>query len=385
MGKLTKILDLYDIYYLRQSKKNEIKKFQDPRRVKIYSSFELTKAQKKEIDDLYVNNYGEKIPYTWHKHFSAFTGKFDKYYFPELLFIPEFEYFMNKSANNVHKTFEDKNIIPMFANFTDCKIPQTLFSSSLGVIQDANHNIVSKGFIQKNLQGECFIKPSVDTCSGVGCQVLDVENGIDKLSGATLESILTEKGQNWVIQERLKCHKSISDVYANSVNTFRILTYIWKDEICNVPVIMRIGQGGGNLDNAHAGGMFIAISDEGVLHKTAFTEFNQSFKEHPDTKIKFEGYKIDLFPKVLEKAKQMHSLIPQIGCISWDFTLTKDGEPCLIEMNTSGGSIWFFQMAHGCGPFGNKTPEILRWMKLMKSLKKSQRSKYLYGKMDSDF
>lgn len=39
-------------------------------------------------------------------------------------------------------------------------------------------------------------------------------------------------------------------------------------------------------------------------------------------------------------------------------------------------------MAHGKGIFGDKTLEILRWMKLMKQTKKSERNKYAYGRMN---
>lgn len=47
--------------------KNEIKKFKDVRRKKIYNSITLTKEQEKSIDNLYKKNYGKKIPNIWHK------------------------------------------------------------------------------------------------------------------------------------------------------------------------------------------------------------------------------------------------------------------------------------------------------------------------------
>jgi D-alanine-D-alanine ligase-like ATP-grasp enzyme len=144
---------------------------------------------------------------------------------------------------------------------------------------------------------------------------------------------------------------------------------------------MRIGQGGSNLDNAHAGGMFIAVDDNGTLHEKAFTEFKKEFIEHPDTHLKFNNYKIDFFPEVLKAAVKCHSMIPQLGCINWDFTIDANGDPILIEANLRGGGIWMLEMAHGCGPFGDKTPEILRWMKKMKYLKFTEREPYRYGEM----
>ncbi|WP_177173042.1 sugar-transfer associated ATP-grasp domain-containing protein [Ruminococcus sp. YRD2003] len=374
---LIKANDYWDKYRIKKRRKAEINKFKDPKRIKIYSKITLSSEQEKEIDDIYINNYGEKIPYTWHKHFTAFTGEFDKYYFPELLFIPELEKYFN---NNSHyaKTFEDKNVLSLLASSADIIMPKTIYSCIGGIIQDNNHNIVSSNPISE-LNGEFFIKPTIDSCSGVGCQVLKLSNGVDNVTGKSVLDIVADKGLNWVIQERVKCHSSIAKIYPNSVNTFRIMTYIWKDKIQHVPIIMRIGQGGANVDNAHAGGMFIAVDDNGSLHEKAFTEFKKEFKKHPDTGLIYSGYKIDLVPKVIEAAEKCHSLIPQIGCINWDFTINDEGNPVLIEANIQGGSVWLFQMAHGKGIFGDLTPEILRWMRHMKNISNDQRSYYRCG------
>lgn len=113
------------------------------------------------------------------------------------------------------------------------------------------------------------------------------------------------------------------------------------------------------MDNAHAGGMFIALSEDGTLHEKAFTEFDDSFSQHPDSGLVFDGYKIDKLPEVVNTVKKMHYLMPSIGVINWDMTIDENGYPILIEANVNCGSIWLFQMAHGCGVFGEKTPEIL--------------------------
>lgn len=108
---------------------------------------------------------------------------------------------------------------------------------------------------------------------------------------------LKELGKNFIVQERLVCSKSIASLYPHSVNTFRIMTYIWNNEIQVVPVIMRIGQHGSHLDNAHAGGMFIAVNNNETLHEKAFTEFKEEYIEHPDTHVVFNGYKIATLKK----------------------------------------------------------------------------------------
>ncbi len=377
------LLKTFDNMIVNRKRKWEIKKFKDPRRVPIWSSVTLTKEQEKAIDKLYLDNYGEKIPYTWHRHFTAYTGNFDVNYFPELLFIPEFEYYMN--INNAYmNAFYDKNVLPFFAESVNVTVPKCLLLANRGAYCDPDRRFISKEQAMSNLSGlgEVFAKPSVDSSSGRGCVLLDMQNGVDRISGMKAEAVLESLGENFVVQERLSCHESIANIYDKSVNTFRIITYRWKDRICHMPAIMRIGKGGSYLDNAHAGGMFIAIDDDGTIHDTAFTEFKKEFKEHPDTHLKFAGYKIPLFPEVLKASYRMHEAIPQIGCVNWDFTINKEGEPVLIEANMKDGGIWVVEMAHGRGPFGKRTGEVLRWIRKMKCTPIDQYQKYVFGKME---
>lgn len=368
------VVDFIASVRLVKSRKNEIKKFQDPRRVKIFSQCNLSEEQKRQIDEVYLKNYGEKVPYIWHRYYTTYTGNFDEKYFPELIFIPEFEQFENLWPAYC-KVFSDKNVLPIIAEKAGITVPKTIFSCTKGLLRDSDYHIIDRKNAIEILssQEEVFVKPSVDTCSGQGCFVW--ENKESKLD-------LEKLGSDFIIQERVKCHDSIAKIYSGSVNTFRIITYRWKNKIEHLPAVMRIGQGGNYLDNAHAGGVFIAIDDNGTLHEIAFTEFQDRYDSHPDTGLQFKGYKIPLFPKVLKAALRMHEMIPQVGCVNWDFTIDEFGDPVLIEANINGGGIWIIEMAHGCGAFGDKTQEILQWMHKMKHTKAFERNKYAFGQME---
>ena len=126
----------------------------------------------------------------------------------------------------------------------------------------------------------------------------------------------------------------------------------------------------------------MAVDEDGTLHKTAFTEFNMQFIEHPDTHIRFEGYKIPNVVKIIETAKKMHAALPQIGIYHWDFSLDTKANPLLVEGNTLQGGLWVIQMAHGKGAFGENTAEILRWTAKMEKLSYSKRKCYQYGYME---
>lgn len=371
------IFERIKIFRLEQKEK---KKINDKRRKKIYTKVELTSLQKKSIDDVYINNYGKKISNVWHRYFTAYTGKFDKNFFPEILYIPNFENYMNNNKNYC-KVYEDKSILPLLASNIGVKTPKAYVTCSYNLYRNCKNEKITKEEaldLLKNI-GPCFAKPTIDSDSGRGCILLNLKNGIDKNSNSSLINIFEELGENFVVQEVIKCHSSLSKIYSKSVNTFRIMTYRWNDEILTTPSILRLGRNNNYLDNAHAGGIFIGIDNDGLLNDVAFTEFNQKFYFHPDTKVKFIDYKIDLFPKVLNIAKKMHALMPQVGVINWDFTIDEVGDPILIESNILGGGIWLFQMAHGKGPFGDKTEEILRWVKIMKKTSIEKYYNYKFG------
>ncbi len=360
------------------------KEIKDKRRKAIYSKNTLSKEQKKQIDTLYKKNYGHKVPYTWHRYYMCYTGNFNPNYFPELLYIPLFENLMNVNEEYA-KVLSDKNFLSQLDPL-GTKMPKTIVSIVKGAIRNNQNRFITQ---QEAIDilfnvGKVFIKPAVDSCSGRGCFLAEFVNGKDIISQKSVEDVFNSLGKDYVVQECIECHESISKIYGSSVNTFRVITYRWKQEIRSMPVIMRIGQGGANVDNAHAGGMFIAIDDDGTMHKTAFTEFNKQYTVHPDSNITFEGYKIDLFPNVLASAKKMHESIPQLGSINWDLTIDKNGKVVLIEANTLFGSIWMTQMAHGCGAFGDKTEEVLQWLRIVKKVPLSKLQDYCFGNIPAN-
>lgn len=342
---------------------SEKKKISDERRVNLYSKIDLTESQKEAIDKFYLKNYGRKVPHKWHRLYQSFTGKFDEKYFPELLYIPDFERKMN--PNSFATVFEDKTMIDFITFNTSIKTPEIIISAVRGVVRDSKYNLISydqQFEIAKKLEGEFFIKPATDSSSGKGCRIIRLKRGVDILTEERIESIIISYSGNYILQEKIKNSELLCKLYDKSINTFRVMTYVWDNRIYHCPVILRIGQGGSFVDNAHAGGMFIGVKDDGTLNDTAYTEFQKKYKKHPDSGIEFKNYKIPQIEIIIKSAKNLHSRIPQLGIVSWDFTLNEDNIPTLIEMNIRGGSCWLPQMVHGCGLFGENTADILKFI-----------------------
>lgn len=341
----------------------EQKKVRDNRRKKLYESKILTSEQKEKIDEFFIKNYGKKIPYYWHKLYMSYTGNFDEKFFPEFLFIPKLE---RKWNNAKYKyALEDKNLLPILFNGLDeIKTPKMIVSCTNGIYRDSRGAILKRKDVIRKLNdvGLVFIKPSINSGSGRGCLILDMKHGIDQKSKQSITTILEIYGKDFCVQELIKQNIVLSRLYSQSINTFRVTTYLWKNTIFLTPVVLRIGRGGGYLDNAHQGGMFVGIGETGKLFKVGFTEFQERFYEHPDSGIKFEDYIIPNFSRIGKAAKVLHSRLPQLGVIHWDLTLDDEDNVIVIEMNTYEGGIWLPQMAVGKGAFGDNTAEILQWI-----------------------
>lgn len=376
------ICDVTDDLLAGRAHKVEIAKFRDPKRAAILEQADLTNGQKRAIDDFYVENHGKKIPYTWHRHNLAIFGNFDKRFFPELLFIPEFERYMNRPSEYA-TVFEDKNLLHLFADKAGVRTTRSLLTRTAGIHRDANMKELTErealGFVGS--VGKCFAKPTVGTCSGQSCGAYDFGDGADKGTGLETKTLLDELRTDFSFQEPKTCHRSISAFHPESVNTLRIMTYRWRDELRVLPMLMRIGCGKSAVDNAHAGGVFIGVSDRGLLAPSALTEFNERFTKHPDTGVVFDGYRIFGAEKVIGAAEQMHATMPQVGIVSRDFTVDEDGEPLVIEANIRG-SIWIPQMANGVPGFGDAAADILRWLRFMNAKKPHERLNYKFGYQD---
>ncbi len=321
----------------------------------------LTKKQQQDIDNFYRKYYGKKISYKEHNLIMNYNQQFDIKYIPTKLFL-KFVDSLNTSSYR-YDVFKDKNFLYNIANLAQVKIPKRYFYSIGNLLFDSNNNIISKQDFYKQIEniGEVFIKPTVDSGGAKGCRIINVINGMETNTDTSVESFFNKYyKKDFVIQEKLSCHESISKIYSKSVNTFIVFTYIWNNEIKTLSSILKLGTNGSIVDfsNSNKDGLFMAINNDGFLSDAAFcSEHEKKYFEHPNTKITFKNYKIDLFPKVLQCAKKLHSVIPWLGFCKWDMTIDKQGNPTVIEMEKSVSSL-FLQIATGKSMFEENTSEI---------------------------
>ncbi|MBR4632117.1 MAG: hypothetical protein IKO48_02205 [Elusimicrobia bacterium] len=217
--------------------------------------------------------------------------------------------------------------------------------------------------------GEVFIKPANFRNSGYAknCRVINVIDGIDIRSKMSIKDIIEKYyKKDFVIQEKLVCHKSISDIYPESVNTFSIYTFVLNNEIkiINKP-ILKIGMGDNITDYSGltSEGLMIGIDNDGTLFDSALcTKQDKWYASHPDTGFVFKNHKIVNFQKVLETAKKLHSCIPWLHFCRWDITIDSAGEPVAIEVERPS-EIFQQQILYKEGFFGKYTEGILSFIR----------------------
>lgn len=324
----------------------------------------LSKKQNEFIQKNFEKYYGKSYSTKWHRLYQSYTGKFDKDYFPEILFSTKLEPLLNPRSISI--TLEDKNLLePLYKSISGLRIPETLIGNSYGTFYS---NVGSKRKIINDKEAcqlmsntdYVVIKPTIGTHSGNRIMICKFVNGKDEFTQKSCKDILEPYNVNFIVQEHIINCRELSTLYGESLNTIRVITYILDNQLYHLPLALRLGCNGSKVDNIGAGGLFIGISPEGHLKPYALDETGTKYSHHPNSKVTFRNYFIPNIPKVLEVAYICHLHTPQVKMVSWDFTIDENLNVVLIEANMLGQSLGFPQIAHGESAFGVNTGKMLK-------------------------
>ena len=318
----------------------------------LWKNINLTAEQQEEFQSV----YGNKISNKWHRLYQSYTGKFNKDYFPEILFSTRLEPMFCPS--NICKVLQDKSLVEiLYASVVNLKFPKTVIINCSGIFYDGNRNIINRDmaitFVEHwNKSADFIIKPTVNTKEGKDVLKIKKNGDFNKERIAELFDIYRK---NYIVQECIVNCEEIQQLYDKSLNTFRVMTYILEDRLYHTPLILRIGRYGSEIDDE----LSIGVSDDGYLRKEAYTFAGERYSDHPDTKVRFTGYYIPGVAKIIESAYACHKKTPHTKFVSWDFAIDKNCNPVLIEANLLGHSSWFPQVVCGESTFGDNTKRIL--------------------------
>lgn len=178
---------------------------------------------------------------------------------------------------------------------------------------------------------EMILKPSVESYGGHGVQKVEQNTSREKFI-----ALMQQYRLNYTFQKVVEQHMTLAAFNPSSVNTIRIVTYRDFRNDCKVLYsCLRFGGEGSIMDNVCSGGGYTGIDIErGHLRdrkRYSYLVMNTPFipDSMPD--------EIPCWDKLKTAALSLHGRLPQMRIVGWDFTLSPEEVPVLIEFNPRPG------------------------------------------------
>ena len=141
------------------------------------------------------------------------------------------------------------------------------------------------------------------------------------------------KDQDYIVQYGITQHREISEIYPESVNTFRIITENKNGGARVVCAMLRKGRAHKEVENVSSGGICVNIDiSNGKLGDYVMSYDEEKIAKHPDTHVAFSDITISQWDKIRKFATVSASKMPFLTFLGWDIALTPDG-PVAIEIN----------------------------------------------------
>lgn len=141
----------------------------------------------------------------------------------------------------------------------------------------------------------------------------------------------------FIAEEIIKQSDALAKFHPQSVNTLRLNTIKCKDSIVVWQCILRYGRGDNRVDNAHFGGCFSVIDDNGYAIAAGDVK-RHKFTVHPDTGVALTGFKVPDWEKACELVRHLATKVGRLRYIGWDLAHTDNGW-IIVEANTGPGIL----------------------------------------------
>ncbi len=221
----------------------------------------------------------------------------------------------------------------MFPN----NVPTTVFEfSGNKVIMPFNDKITTMTAFKNLEDGKYVCKPEVGSHGDMIVSITKKGNSFkfnDK--EITLKTLIDNSLEKpFLVQKFIKQHEAIDKINDASVNTIRIISTHWNENVNILAAMIRVGSSKEQVvDNADAGGTFIAINiKNGKLDKYGYFYNKPRTVSHPITGLVYNKYQIPYWKETIELIKKLHPIIFGFATIGWDIAITDKG-PVIVEIN----------------------------------------------------
>jgi hypothetical protein len=198
-----------------------------------------------------------------------------------------------------------------------------------GVIHDSDQNEISKYDAEQIIATNgtnVFVKPNRGSF-GEGAFIHETSAPTDHLLEVSADTL---------VQPIIQQHEVVHALHPHSVNTVRLVTLLHDNQVNINAAVLKIGNGGGIVDNSGAGGLVSGIDMKtGRLFPTARQRavFGQEeYENHPDTGVAFASVTVPFWTDVMDLVSKAAIELPQLPTLGWDVAIMPTG-PILVEAN----------------------------------------------------
>lgn len=173
------------------------------------------------------------------------------------------------------------------------------------------------------------------------------------------KSLLDEYGRDYIIQKCIIQHPQYKMFNSSSVNTEKIISFLFKGKVYILTSILRVGAPGSHIDTASTGkGYTIGIGSDGQLNEVGYNIFGERRTKDASGRD-FSSIKLIAHEEICRVIERAHLMLPRFELISWDFAVDDNCMPVLIEYNLNYPNVLVYQMNNG-PLFGDLTEDVLR-------------------------
>lgn len=323
-----------------------------------YESYSvLTNEEKEQVRALFEGiNEGAALTHfdelAMFKHFRGFDPRYVSHY----IYLPVLAH----KLNNYHytKTLEHKSLLGYLVKGS-LKFPHCYVRCIDGEYYDNEMLQLSREQVINSCidKDAMVVKDSVDSAGGKSVELLCLSDLNEDGRRNEILRVLSERKNDFVIQEKLKQHESFSRYNPSSINTLRVTTLYLNGKYSTLSIVLRFGKEGMMMDNWGKGGVMIGVSESGKLGKVGYDIQLNQYTEYNG--LKLGDQIIQQVPTLLEELEGAHKTqFPLCKFIGWDICFNEQNEPVVIELNSSQPGVIGEQLC--TGPiFGDRTQEVL--------------------------
>ena len=265
------------------------------------------------------------------------------------LFIDD--YYTNPQHSN---PCDDKNLYDLY--FHDVNRPQVVFRKFYGMFLDEHYCEISREEAIGRARdcGDVILKKGKFTGGGEGVMFWNSKNEDE----CKLQEFL-QSSNDIICQALIHQHEELNKLNPSSVNSIRLVTLFFHDQVYMLSSAMRFGVPGSKTDNFNGGGMACGIEADGRLKNVAY-DITASKHHHTAQGVSLDSIVIPQYDECVSLVKSLAKRFASVSrLVSWDLTIDEAGKPLLIECNVTFGGVSFHQLCNG-PLYGDLTEEVLK-------------------------